>query len=140
MTVALFFLLEWPRKMEKFEDHSYRSKPQKSMKMSNVRTSTHMNSKIGQYMSVWTSTSAIINKLAIPFYKLLNACLQSWIRTFLPLPKWLIEYSTHRSQCWFHFGSSVFFTVSVEWHCPDPSTTILAKGSGSPRGEGTATS
>lgn len=97
MTVALFFLLEWPRKMEKFEDHSYRSKPQKSMKMSNVRTSTHTNSKIGQYMSVWTSTSAIINKLAIPFYKLLNACLQSWIRTFLPLPKWLIEYSTHRS-------------------------------------------
>ena len=33
----------------------------------------------------------------------------------------------------------MFFTVSVEWHCPDPSTTIFAKGSGSPRGEGTAT-
>lgn len=36
-------------------------------------------------------------------------------------------------------GSNVFFTVSVEWHCPDPSTTILAKGSGSPKGQRTAT-
>lgn len=26
----------------------------------------------------------------------------------------------------------MFLTVSVEWHCPEPSTTTLAKGSGKP--------
>lgn len=37
----------------------------------------------------------------------------------------------YRSKCWFHLGSSEDLQVSVLWHCPEPSTLTLAKGSGS---------
>lgn len=38
---------------------------------------------------------------------------------------------SYRSKCWFHLGSSEDLQVSVLWHCPEPSTLTLAKGSGS---------
>ena len=38
--------------------------------------------------------------------------------------------TAYKSKCWFHLGSRVDLMMSVEWHCPLPSTTILAKGSG----------
>jgi len=39
--------------------------------------------------------------------------------------------NTHKSKCWFHFGSREDLQVSVLWHWPEPSTLTLAKGSGS---------
>ena len=43
----------------------------------------------------------------------------------------LFDEHTYKSYLSFHFGSRVFLHTFVEWHCPDPSTIILAKGSGS---------